>query len=193
VRHSRLDASDVIGNSAVANGPHLMKQADFRAGWPADGARPLARRVGIHPQLATRSTGARLPAANIMWATWGPLGYGPYAGKRDEVFATWKAGITELARCRTRHELGGMMMSGRYDYGTRRHRVLAELADTAPVIDSASSASARALHVESNFPSTRWDRVRPRSGTHSSASPRRASPRRSWRSSVHRETAYRLA
>ena len=33
VRHSAAwDASSVIGNSAVAHGPHLMKQADFRAG-----------------------------------------------------------------------------------------------------------------------------------------------------------------
>ena len=27
----------------------------------------------------------------------GPLGYGPYAGKRDEVFRSWKAQLTELA------------------------------------------------------------------------------------------------
>src|SRR5499427_853723 len=33
VRHSAAwDASDVIGNSAVATGPHLMKRPDFRAG-----------------------------------------------------------------------------------------------------------------------------------------------------------------
>ena len=29
----------------------------------------------------------------------GPLGIGPYAGKRDAVFAAWKADIAELARC----------------------------------------------------------------------------------------------
>ena len=33
VRHSAAwDASEVIGNSAVATGPHLMKQPEFRAG-----------------------------------------------------------------------------------------------------------------------------------------------------------------
>ncbi|MDA1257250.1 MAG: amidohydrolase family protein [Chloroflexi bacterium] len=29
----------------------------------------------------------------------GPLGTGPYAGKKEEVFASWKAGMTELATC----------------------------------------------------------------------------------------------
>ena len=41
----------------------------------------------------------------------GPLGYGPYAGKRDEVFAAWKASVTELAKCpNVTMKLGGMMM-----------------------------------------------------------------------------------
>ena len=41
----------------------------------------------------------------------GVLGYGPYAGRRDEVFASWKASITELAKCpNVTMKLGGMMM-----------------------------------------------------------------------------------
>jgi predicted TIM-barrel fold metal-dependent hydrolase len=41
----------------------------------------------------------------------GPIGIGPYAGKRDEVFAEWKQSIAELARCPNVHvKLGGLGM-----------------------------------------------------------------------------------
>jgi L-fuconolactonase len=40
----------------------------------------------------------------------GPLGYGPYAGKKDEVFATWNPKITALATCpNVVVKLGGMI------------------------------------------------------------------------------------
>jgi len=41
----------------------------------------------------------------------GPIGIGPYAGKRDDVFTEWKNSITELARCPNVHvKLGGLGM-----------------------------------------------------------------------------------
>src|SRR6516162_6302096 len=41
----------------------------------------------------------------------GPIGLGPYAGKRDEVFAVWSAQIRELAACPNVHiKLGGLGM-----------------------------------------------------------------------------------
>ncbi len=41
----------------------------------------------------------------------GPIGIGPYAGKRDEVFAVWKAGILEVARQpNVSVKLGGLAM-----------------------------------------------------------------------------------
>jgi predicted TIM-barrel fold metal-dependent hydrolase len=41
----------------------------------------------------------------------GPIGIGPYTGKRDEVFAEWKKSIAELARCPNVHvKLGGLGM-----------------------------------------------------------------------------------
>ena len=48
----------------------------------------------FHPQLPDVVDLARaFPDARIVMGHVGaPLGYGPYAGKRDEVFATWKAG-----------------------------------------------------------------------------------------------------
>jgi len=124
VRHSAAwDASPVIGNSRTAAGPHLMMQPDFRAG--------LARLTklgltldawGFHPQLADVVDLARAcpDASIVMGHVGGPLGYGPYAGKRDEVFASWNAGVTELARCdNVVMKLGGMMMRlAAYDYRT---------------------------------------------------------------------------
>src|SRR5580765_4803634 len=41
----------------------------------------------------------------------GAIGIGPYAGRGDEVFAVWRAGIEELARCPNVHvKLGGLGM-----------------------------------------------------------------------------------
>ena len=125
VRHSAAwDASEVICNSAVAAGPHLMKRTDFRAGLARLTALGLSLDAWVfHPQLADAVDLARaFPAANIIVGhVGGPLGYGPYAGKRDEVFASWKAGISELATCpNVVMKLGGMMMRlAAYDYGAQ--------------------------------------------------------------------------
>ena len=124
VRHSAAwDASDVIGNSEAAGGPHLYRRAEFRAG--------LAHltRLGLsldawafHPQLGEVVELARAhPDANIIVGhVGGVLGYGPYTGKRDEVFEAWKTRMTELARCpNVSLKLGGMMMRlAAYDYRT---------------------------------------------------------------------------
>ncbi len=42
----------------------------------------------------------------------GPLGVGPYEGRRAEVFAQWRAYMTELATCANLHvKLGGLAMN----------------------------------------------------------------------------------
>lgn len=48
----------------------------------------------------------------------GPLACGPYAGKRQEMFAPWRAGLAELARLpNTRIKLGGLgMVVGGFDF-----------------------------------------------------------------------------
>jgi predicted TIM-barrel fold metal-dependent hydrolase len=161
VRHSAAwDASEIIGNSAVATGPHDMQRPQFRAG--------LARLTGLglsldawvfHPQLADAIELARaFPAANIIVGhCGGPLGYGPYTGRQDEVFAAWKAGITELATCpNVIMKLGGMMMRlAAYDYGARpAPPSSAELADLwRPYIELCIErfGTARCM-FESNFP-----------------------------------------
>ena len=124
VRHAAAwDASPVIGNSRTAHGLHLMAQSDFRAGFARLTALGLSLDAWtFHPQLADVVDLARaFPAATIiMGHVGGPLGYGPYAGKRDEVFAAWKAGVTNLAACpNVVMKLGGMMMRlAAYDYRT---------------------------------------------------------------------------
>jgi predicted TIM-barrel fold metal-dependent hydrolase len=62
-----------------------------------------------------------MPAAPIiMGHVGGVLGYGPYAGKTDEVFTAWKSAMTELAgRPNVVVKLGGMMRRlAAFDYGT---------------------------------------------------------------------------
>jgi len=114
VAHAAGGADDVIGNSRTAMGPHLMARSDFRAGLRRLSALGLSLDAWqFHPQLADTVDLARaFPNANIIVGhCGGPLGYGPYAGKKDEVFAAWKPPIVELAKCENvTMKLGGMMM-----------------------------------------------------------------------------------
>src|SRR5262249_6751909 len=80
------DASEVIGNSAVASRPHLMRRSEFRSGLARLTALGLSLDAWVfHPQLADAVDLARAaPNANIIVGhVGGLLGYGPYAGKRD--------------------------------------------------------------------------------------------------------------
>ena len=66
-----------------------------------------------HPQLADLIDLARaFPATPIVLNhVGGPIGLGRYKGKRDEVFADWRARIAELAACPNVHvKLGGLGM-----------------------------------------------------------------------------------
>ncbi len=123
VRHSAAwDASPVIGNSRV-DGPHLLQQADFRAGLARLTALGLSLDAWVfHHQLADVVELARaFPATTIILGhVGGVLGYGPYAGKSAAIFPVWKARMTELATCPNVFvKLGGMMMRlAAFDYGT---------------------------------------------------------------------------
>ena len=68
-----------------------------------------------HPQLADVIALARaVPQATIvMCHVGGVLGYGAYAGKKDEVHAAWRASMAELATCpNVSVKLGGMLNRG---------------------------------------------------------------------------------
>jgi L-fuconolactonase len=137
-----------------------MHRAEFRAGLRRLTALGLSLDVWVfHPQLADAIDLARaFPDANlIVGHCGGPLGYGRYAGKRDEVFTAWKASIAELARCpNVTLKLGGMMMRlAAYDYGTRpAPPSSAELADYwRPYIETCIERfGPRRCMFESNFP-----------------------------------------
>jgi predicted TIM-barrel fold metal-dependent hydrolase len=161
VRHSAAwDADPIIGNSAVSTGPHDMKRPQFRAGLARLTALGLSLDAWVfHPQLADAVDLARsAPDASIVVGhVGGPLGYGPYAGRRDEVFAAWRAGIVELARCpNVVMKLGGMMMRlAAYDYGARAAPPSsAELADHwRPYIETCIERfGPERCMFESNFP-----------------------------------------
>ena len=122
VRHScGYDADPIIGNSAPDMQPGLYLRPDFRAGLKRLTDLGLSLDAwGFHPQMPDIVGLARaFPTTNIIVGhCGGPLGYGPYAGKQDEVFANWKRTTAELAKCRNvTMKLGGMMMRlAAYDY-----------------------------------------------------------------------------
>jgi L-fuconolactonase len=161
VRHSAAwDASPVIGNSPSAKGPGIYCQAGFRAGFARLAALGLSLDAWVfHPQLADVVDLARaFPDANIvMIHMGGPLGYGPYAGRRDEVFAQWRASMRELAGCaNVSVKLGGVMMRlAAFDYlQAPRPPSSAELAELwAPYVETCIELfGAERCMVESNFP-----------------------------------------
>ncbi|MFZ4410134.1 MAG: amidohydrolase family protein [Paracraurococcus sp.] len=121
VRHSAAwDADPIIGNGHPA--PGLLARPEFRAGLRRLTALGLAFDLWVfHTQLdeALDLVRACPDTVFILGHCGGPLGYGPYAGKRDAVFAQWRAGMAALAGCpNVVVKLGGMMMRlAAYDYG----------------------------------------------------------------------------
>ncbi|MES2711386.1 MAG: amidohydrolase family protein [Pseudomonadota bacterium] len=116
------DADPVIGNGAPA--PGLLMQPEFRKGLARLTAMGLSYDLWVfHTQLGEALDLVRaFPETNfILGHCGGPLGYGPYAGREDAVFAQWKAGMTQLATCpNVVVKLGGMLMRlAAYDYGAR--------------------------------------------------------------------------
>jgi predicted TIM-barrel fold metal-dependent hydrolase len=122
IRHAAGWHEDpVIGNNHHGTGPGLYLRDDFRAG-----LRRLSK-LGLtldglvyHPQHADLVALARAcPDASIVMNHTGmPLGYDPYTGKLDEVYAAWRATMAEVAACpNVTLKLGGMMMRlAAYDY-----------------------------------------------------------------------------
>ena len=87
----------------------------------------------------------------------GPIGIGPYAGKREEVFAEWRRAIREVAACPNVHvKLGGLgMRLFGFDFHTRPMPPSSETLAAAwrPYIETCIEAFGpeRAM-FESNFP-----------------------------------------
>ncbi len=123
IRHSGgWDADPAIGNSFPDMTEGFYLRPDFRAGIAQLARFGLSFDAWVyHPQLPDLIDLARaFPETSIIVGHCGaPLGYGRYAGRRDDVFVEWKTSMAELARCpNVSVKLGGMMMrGGAYDYG----------------------------------------------------------------------------
>ncbi len=111
----------MIGNSPVCPGPGLYGEKNFRAGFAQLVKRGLSFDAWIfHTQVADVTALARaFPDANIVLCHMGGvLGYGAYAGRKDEIFAAWKTQMVELAKCpNVSVKIGGLTMRlAAFDY-----------------------------------------------------------------------------
>jgi len=122
VRHAAGWHQDpAIGNNHHGAGPGLYLRDDFRTGLARLSARGLALDgLVYHSQHGDLIDLARAcPEASIVMNHTGmPLGYGPYRGKTDEVYAQWRKGIEALAELpNVVMKLGGMTMRlAAFDY-----------------------------------------------------------------------------
>jgi predicted TIM-barrel fold metal-dependent hydrolase len=158
IRHSVARDASIPASMTVP--PHLLADPAYRAGFGQ--LQPLGLTFDAwlyHPQLDELTALAReFPETQIVLNHIGaPLGVGPYAGKRDEVFATWSGSMRELASCQNVHvKLGGLGM-GRYGNGFHEQPTppSSEALATAfrPYIETCIEAfGASRCMFESNFP-----------------------------------------
>ncbi|HKY86080.1 MAG TPA: amidohydrolase family protein, partial [Pseudorhodoplanes sp.] len=86
-----------------------------------------------------------------------PLGIGPYADKRDQVFATWRNSLNELAKCENVVvKIGGMGMDV-FGFGFEKRKTPASSEELAkawkPFVDVCVEAfGVKRAMFESNFP-----------------------------------------
>ena len=115
IRHScSWDASPAIRKSHTKPPEHLYMDPVFREGFACLEGTGLTFDAWLyHPQLMELVDLARaFPGVTIILDHFGgPLGIGPYEGKRDQVFVEWKKCIEELAQCpNVVMKLGGLLM-----------------------------------------------------------------------------------
>ena len=115
IRHAvGWDAADSIRNSHTNPTEGLLLDATFRKGFRELGKRKLSFDAWLyHPQIPQLTDLARaFPDTTIILDHFGgPLGVGPYEGRRAEVFVYWKKAIDDLAACpNVVAKLGGIAM-----------------------------------------------------------------------------------
>ena len=116
IRHAAgWDASDDVRNSHTAPGQGMLADSTFRAGFAELGKRGMTFDGWLyHPQIPELTDLARaFPDQPIIFDHFGgPLGIGPYAGKRAEIFEYWKGAVSDLAQCKNVvAKLGGLVMA----------------------------------------------------------------------------------
>ena len=114
-QHASWDASDDVPNSRLDPPPHLYSESDFREGFARLAPLGLSFDVwNYHPQIPELTGLARaFPETTIVLNhLGGPLGIGPYADRRDEVFSSWERDLTVLGKCpNVVAKLGGIAMA----------------------------------------------------------------------------------
>ena len=115
IRHAAgWDASAEVRNSHTSPSQGMMGSATFREGFAELGKRGMTFDAWLyHPQIPELTALARaFPEQPIVFDHFGgPLGIGPYAGRREEIFAYWKDAVAELASCgNVVAKLGGLVM-----------------------------------------------------------------------------------
>jgi len=139
---------------------HLVLDAKFREGFAQLAPLGLSfESWQYHPQLPDAIDLARaFPGTSIILNhVGGILGVGPYSGRRQEVLASWKKDIVELAKCpNVTMKLGGLgMVSVGYDFHERDLPPSSEdlAAAWRPYIETCIEAfGANRCMFESNFP-----------------------------------------
>ena len=98
------------------------------------------------------------PGVNVILDHFGgPLGIGPYAGRREEIFEVWKQRMSELAECpNVNVKIGGLQMplNGMRWHKRERPPGSAEIADAARpyTLHCIEKFGADRCMFESNFP-----------------------------------------
>jgi L-fuconolactonase len=160
IRHTSAWDDAIAPTTSTIPPPGLLHDPDFLRG-----LRMLGR-VGLtydswqyHPQLKDLARLAREAPDTVMIIdhVGGPLGCGPYRGRRDEVAQVWAAGMKELAACPNVHvKLGGLAMPvNGFDYHDNPRPPTSEkiAADWKPWIEPCIQwFGADRCMFESNFP-----------------------------------------
>jgi predicted TIM-barrel fold metal-dependent hydrolase len=115
IRHANAhDPSPEIRPSHTNPPPQLFADPEFRRGFAALGRAGLTFDAWqFHPQLPELVDLARAhpEVPVVLDHIGGPLGIGPYAGRRDEVLAQWRDDMREVAACESvALKLGGIGM-----------------------------------------------------------------------------------
>lgn len=115
IRHSvPWDPSDDVPVIRGPKPPHLLIDDTYRAGFAHLERLGLTYEAWLyHPQIPELTDLSRdFPDTTIILNhLGGVLGVGPYAGRREEIFATWKADVAALAACpNVVAKIGGLNM-----------------------------------------------------------------------------------
>ena len=161
IRHSSAwDADAEVAGMYALRPKGLLLDPIFREGFACLAPLGLSFDAWLfHPQIGELADLARaFPDTGIVLDhCGGPIGVGSYANRREEIFATWKASIQDIAKCpNVGVKLGGLAMRllG-YDFDRRPKPPSSEDAAAAwrPYIETCIEAfSAERCMFESNFP-----------------------------------------